>query len=31
MMQEARWTVEVGIMNQRFPKFVAFKTKNGSV
>ena len=31
MMQEARWTAEVAIMHQRFPAFVAFKTKNGSV
>jgi hypothetical protein len=31
MMQEARWTAEVAIMNQRFPMFAAFKTENGSV
>jgi hypothetical protein len=31
MMQEARWTAEVAIINKYFPTFVAFKTKNGSV
>ena len=31
MMQIARWTAEVAIMNQRFPTFVAFRTENGSV
>src|SRR6266568_90909 len=31
MMQEARWTAEVAIMNQHFPTFAAFKTENGSV
>src|SRR5712691_8273792 len=31
MMQKARWTAEVTIMNQYFPQFSAFKTKNGSV
>ncbi len=31
MMQEARWTAEVALMHERFPKFTAFKTDNGSV
>ena len=31
MMQEARWTAEVAIMNKYFPQFTAFKTENGSV
>lgn len=31
MMQEARWTAEVAIMNQHFPMFAAFETDNGSV
>ena len=31
MMQIARWTAEVAIMQQRFPSFVAFKTEKGSV
>ena len=31
MMQIARWTAEVAIMQQRFPSFVAFRTVNGSV
>ena len=31
MMQIARWTAEVAIMNRRFPMFAAFKNENGSV
>ncbi len=31
MMQEARWTAEVAIMNEYLPQFSAFKTKNGRV
>src|SRR5712692_922319 len=31
MMQKARWTAEVAIMNRYFPTFVAFKTENGGV
>jgi len=31
MMQEARWTAEIAIMNKYFPQFAAFKTNNGSV
>ena len=31
MMQIARWTAEVAIMNKYLPQFAAFKTKNGSV
>ncbi len=31
MIQIARWTAEVAIMNQHFPMFTAFKTENGSV
>jgi hypothetical protein len=31
MMQEARWTAEVAIMNRYFPQFAAFKTENGRV
>jgi len=30
MMQIARWTAEVAIMQQRFPSFVAFRTVNGA-
>src|SRR5713101_7885597 len=31
MMQEARWTAEVTIMNKYLPQFAAFKTDSGSV
>src|SRR6266849_6605154 len=31
MMQKARWTAEVAIMNRYFPTFVAFKNENGRV